>query len=404
MSASIFTNACWLQLAMFCVIGCLAATALHAGDLPSLHEIRKRIAEQQSQFSNLYLEVRVRGTAKGGLKAVAALGKGEIPNVIETFAAKGDKRYRQTTYLADVETTAGIRPEVGATAPPEVRKTRRAEQEQFDRMVRARREAGLPANEIGTQKAGSGETVAFDGSEIRQLQGTWAQTATPKEKYAPGRFSCTYFKSIALYVPDPPSQPKCTIPPECLLPKVLDHSDGKLSAEAIEGDDCVRVETHYVASPPAVVRWAKGTESVSVHQTFWLSLRHSLMVRKVEVKSEKGLIRSINSKPREILPGFWLPMECRVEEWGETQAPERPPTMVTTLEVVKCRTDVDDSLFALTFPAGTRVVDTVLTEKQGRSPEQNPIIYEIPADRALLDQVIEQAIKNQPPSSRREFE
>jgi hypothetical protein len=89
-------------------------------------------------------------------------------------------------------------------------------------------------------------------------------------------------------------------------------------------------------------------------------------------------------------------MTCEQQEWGPVNSRDDKPVLVTHLEVVKCTTDVDDRLFTFDFPAGALVSDLVRTEKLGWDPEERVVQYVIPADAALLDEAIEQAVKGAP--------
>jgi len=366
-----------------------------AAELPTLDEVKQKMTERQAQLRSLYLKVRVRGEAPGGLSAVASLGKGSIPNEIQYVAWEGDRRYRRVAHMSEIETTASIRPTVDPEAPPEVQDEQRAEQDAYDRIVLARQRRGL-SKKVGTIEKGSGVATAYDGEEVRHLRGTFGLTALPRSEWAPASFSCSYFKSIALYVPDPASSPRAAAPPESMLPKVLDRGKVTTSHEVIDGTECFRVMVDHVVKPPPLVGAAMGMETVHLRATYCLDLEHNLMVRMAEAASDKGVVRSINSEPEEVLPGLWLPMKCRMEEWGESQSPDSEPALVTHLEVLEWSTDVDESLFALEFPPGTRVADCARTEREGWDPARNPIRYVVPADPSLLDEAIEHAVTSMP--------
>ncbi len=379
---------------------CLGQHPLMGSDLPSLAEIRQAATEKQALFAELYIRTRVHSEVPGGLAVVASLGKSHIPNRTEVFAFKGDKRYQQAIVEGNTETTAGIRPVVDPEASPEAQERQRRDQAEFDRLTEQRVKAGLPAR-LGTLPAQSRETCAFDGTEVRHLKrGTGVKT-NPATSSVRTMIMPIYWKCVGVFLPNISAPPGLNEVLEASsLPGLLDYGEYTISRGSSAEADCVRISG------------VRGEQSLSpsgelgpnvprigaCELTVLLDLDRGHMTRMVETKSDHGFARITSFEPEEIRAGLWLPKKCRVEAWAAGVDSDGPPTMTTHVEVVEWSTEVDDELFDLEFPPGTRVIDIARTEKEGLDRKTSLLTYTIPADRALLDQIIEQKLRGTPRS------
>lgn len=395
----------WVRLvlaSLLCLQCLFGHNSADAAELPTLDEIKRQLTEMQQQLDSLYLKVLIRSESPGGPEAVTALGKVYIPESTEYFAFVGDKRYRRTVQSAESAVQGGVRPTVDPNASTKIQEAQRSAQEAFD-AIAARRKGSEDASESEkTKKAKEDrvEAVAYDGNEVRVLRGTFGQICNPRSKHIPGQFNCTYLKSISFFLPDPASREGFdAMWAQGMLPESLSNGgDIAISKEIVDGVECARVSVERDVTPLRVVGIPipAGQSAVRVRQSYLFDLEHNLMIRMSQIATPKGTTRATNSQPNEVRPGLWLPMECRVELWGESQSTDAEPTLVSHLEVLEMSPDVDDSLFRLELPAGTLVYDIARTEKEGWDSDRTQVSYTIPADASLLDEEIARAVARTP--------
>lgn len=388
---------CWAVLGM---VWLSAARRASSAELPTVEEVKKQWNEQRAPVQSLYLEIEVKGEAKIDKKEmVKYLPKVYVRDDIETIAIKGEKRYLRTYFSEDIEVL--LMPPGGGMPSGFGLDPRELDPKLFPGGAEAAKRA---IAELESQRrirpAGLDSVAAYDGEEYRVYR-TESNMGHrfPKTTLPTVRFESLYLAATQYFLHDPSApdfQNQATA--ENMLPGLLDISQSKISKETVDGSPCLRLETTRSITLPKT-----DVKGLKITQTFWLDLDHGLMIRKIEGSHDPAVpisFRTVNSKPQQIVPGFWLPLECRGEEFSPTApAPLRQqPLLVTHFKVLKWSVnDVPDSQFTFDFSAGTKVMDLVMTLDKGRDPSKSPVMYTIPADRAQLDEVIREAISGVEP-------
>ena len=377
---------------IFCISG---LQVVESSELPSLDTVSKTIADHNSQLKSLYLDIVVRTEAQADPDVVQKwLNKAALRNYTVSGAFKGDKRYKRELWQETVLSHGRIpRPEVDPNASPAQRARQERLQKQYDNAMKA--VAAAPARKPHAAQEPRKtrdvtSTVAFDGTALRRQSRLTGFVYSSKD-LPQHQFDLQYLVTIGMYLPDVTSPAAYNqAMRRFLLPGTLENSSYRVAADSVDGSKCLRLDGMTRIAMP-------GVEQKEYADTLWLDIEHGFVLRKRQLAFPKGhlTLRMVNSAPREVLPGVWLPMECEVQEFAPHNAPDslrQVPLAITRLKVAKCGVnDVADSLFTLTFPPGTTVTDFALADDKGLM--KTGVQYTVPADPSMLDDAIRYAVE-----------
>jgi len=222
--------------------------------------------------------------------------------------------------------------------------------------------------------------IGFNGEQVTQKQGTFsALVLGPGTEPSVWRnFDQSYLENLDRPLDNPSDPPGAHL---------RDRLPDAFTSPGFE----VRPGTEPVDGAPCVVVTRPGAE------TIWLDPAVNYGVRKHELfdpQSKALRVRRVNRDFAEVAPGVWLPRLCYREEGAQKPAPESErgkPMVRYTFKVVELEVnDVPDALFELEIPTGVMVADATRLPPKDNKPQY--LDYEMPADRSVLDQVVQAAI------------
>ena len=369
-------------------------------DVPTRDTLKVRLAELSSHLKNLIVEVKVVDEPLVDKSIILdTLNKALIKDEVAVTAFKGGKHYARRT---GKQVPMPPNPPALKSDPTRNRDSERAILESYklaqsasaaarDALARRRK-----AKEGSSDPLDTDMTSAFNGDELRTLEsGSTMPTGSvrPISSMLENQFSSLYFNSIGLYLDDPTAKPEARkLLRSSMLPGVLDGGNSQVTKDLVDGIECLKIRGTLSA-----------LEGLTYSDTMWLDLSHGLMLRErviADPKNERMLLRTVNSDPKEVVPGFWLPQRCLIEEFAPSSSPLAKsrgdkPLLRTVVQVIRLdANDVPDKLFDLTFPAGTQVVDLVAPMKAGKTTGE-AIMYTMPANPSEVDETIRRVLTRQ---------
>lgn len=357
-----------LQVAALVGIACIPVVALGAAP-PSPEEIAAELTRVRSAVESLAFTADRLEPADGADGAMKRVGH-------ETFGFKGEKRFIDWSLSRPGHMTrSGGDGEEAVT----LETGRGAEAALFDRS----------GNVLHRERR------AFDGSEFRCQSGANLgeihSTAT-KDILHGSRFDSFYLRCIGWFVPDPMGPTDFEkVRQVRFVPQAFDHGDYVASEETVDGQRCVKL------AGTLRTEFAPGNTIVEQDE-LWLAPDLGYMLVRRRVRDEAGQRFEVHgSKPVEVVPGCWIPQECRVLE-ENTGAPAK----TTVLRITSWSSDdLEDGRFRLEFPEGAMVADFATTAQRGL-PLAQPVVlyvadtgdfldrplYQIKAERARLRLIV----------------
>jgi hypothetical protein len=364
--------------------GLTASLAVRGAESPESREIKARLKKQVDRIASL--EVSYRREETSPLKPEQILAMAECRNKLflakdewhEAF--KGRKRYHRQIHPEKVNL---LRPtdEYGMTpvapvdpkAPPLVQRQQKELRDEYERMVammKAEKARGGPPRYAFDSQPERDITRAFNGRTL------WVRNADLDKQHAYQIWSPTskvnwfqatpYATATGLHVPDPTAT--TVVEKAQPIVRAADWAGGsgyqlEDRTEVIDGSTCVILKgsLNSLIQPGIIVG--------DLTNRIWLDRDHGLAVRKREMaKDIRVLIRWVNTELREVEPGLWLPMHCRVESYADDAPPEfkDKPVLIESVSVSKVEVNkVSDDLFDMT-PRKTDAVHDLRGEFKGK--------------------------------------
>jgi hypothetical protein len=366
--------------------------------MPEVDEVVSAWNSQLSSVKSLELTISQKKVANADFQDITKfLGKVALNDEEIQWAFKNAKRYM---YVETISSTKAplARPMVDPNADAKTRASQLRKQEQFDFAMKAWRSAkkarsgqekiaegskGSPASRRTTQK----RYVAFNGNLLRIRDGVGG-SVHPANNLAKHQFELLYLTAVGMYMEDP-TKPKEVNQAnrQFLLPATLLEREYSRRLESIDGVECVRFDGTTTMTEPIHAEYK---------DSLWLDLRHGFMLRKRQMTSSDGTaLVFTNSNPREVFPGWWLPMQSELAEFAGAAAPaalRERPLVTTSMSVERCEVNAtSDELFELSFPTGTNILDYASARAFG-AIDAKPITYTMPANPAELDEVIQRTL------------
>jgi hypothetical protein len=365
-----------IALGFALLIGPAAWLAVRGDESPESRDIKARLAKQVDRIKSLEVSYRRRETSP--LKPEHILAMSESRNKLYLSndewheAFKGRNRYQRQIHpekltplrLADEFGLTPVAP-VDTQAPPLVQKQQKAARQEYERMValmKAQKARGGPPRYAFDEQPEKDMTRAFNGRTL------WARNASSEKDHAyqiwPPTSKCDWFQatpyatSSGLHVPDPTARPM--VEQVQRMVRAADwasdrgyHLEDK--TEVVDGSTCVILKggLNSLLQPEMIVG--------DLTNRIWLDCDHGLAIRKREMARDgRVAMRWINTELREVEPGLWLPMHCRVESYAD-DAPREfkdKPVLIEEIRVSKIQVNkVSDDLFDMTPRKTDRIED-----------------------------------------------
>jgi RNA polymerase sigma factor (sigma-70 family) len=227
---------------------------------------------------------------------------------------------------------------------------------------KAREEIAVKGNKRYHRGGAQGEEAdhdirAFDGEKPWMLQKGICFIYKPQSKMRV--FRSHYLLQVGLMYPDPTGDEEHqTFLRAYMLPEIFETPGYQLKGmDKVAGALCLIIEGK-MPKPPWFTD--KKEEETATDDRLWLDTEHGMVLRKRELSVKGRLVtRFQNSDLKEILPGYWLPLECQEELLSPENAPKEyhgKPAVVIRCKVRKWNVnDVKEDFFAV--PDGVQVMD-----------------------------------------------
>jgi RNA polymerase sigma factor (sigma-70 family) len=333
----------------------------------NLTEVRAKLQKQREKIESLYVEYDIELEPKVEPKLLSLWGIAFFALKQENHDAfKGIQQYHRMIQREELKAFPGDPLAVDPDAPPEVQAVRKIARKQF----------GDPAGPPKTLPPAEA-TVAYDGERAWQTSPdgkSYLRTPCGADlrwfsRWIPSHINWLYFVSVGLSGPDQTAAEKHRTL-LWSLPEALDRGGYRIlpGTEKAGGADCVVLE----GNPP--LPWA--AESIpwtkrELVDRLWLDPEHGWTLRRREWRCGGMLLEQfVNTAPKEVMPGVWLPQECRWERGAPPWAPKDlrdKPAAVYRLVVKKLDINtVKDELFKI--PKGAEAIDIMPPPEKGETP------------------------------------
>jgi hypothetical protein len=165
-------------------------------------------------------------------------------------------------------------------------------------------------------------------------------------------FNSYYLSVVGLLYPDPTKvEAEQKADRTYLLPEALEAPGYRVKGvEELEGTKCLVVEGKGTIPRHPLLK--DDEVQYVTDDSLWLDLEHGMTLRKREFLKNGHVLRRVRTTNlKEILPGYWLPLECQDESLAPENAPKEykgKPAIIVRFKVRKWEVnDVKDDFFAL---------------------------------------------------------